>query len=1147
MSSRSLLCSGWSRFRRAASSALLLTLTAVTARSAIVINEVDADTPGTDALEFVELYNTDATPVTLTDHVLVFFNGSNDLSYSTLSLSSLTVPGNGYVVIGNTGVANVGAVTFAGNFLQNGQDAVALYSGMASAAAFPNNTPVATPPLGAVLVDAVVYDTADADDPSLIAALTPGQPQIDEGASGGPAEANSISRVPDGGTPLVTTTYIAKAPTPGASNGSAAAAVLTLAVEPSTFVEDGSTGTVTGTVTRTGSTAAALTVTLTSANPAEATVPATVEIGIGQTQQTFTVTAIDELVADGNKTFDLSAAAPGFTTVTRSITVQDNEVALTTLAVTTDASSMAENATLTGSVARPSNAPSLNLPLTVNLTSSNPAKATVTASVVIPANDLFTSFTITGVPDNVFGPTVNVTFTASAPGYTNGTASVAVTNVDPAPPAPAPTVVVNKMFNAGTTADTFELLVIGNGTSGTLLDMRGMFVKDFSGSMGSDGGGKFRFNDVPLFATLKVGTLLVIDATGTSTDSTYTDASDFTLRLSLVDTEFFTKVGTGTFDIGATDMVMIKNATSDATGAGVAGGIHLLGSGTAGSLFTSATCAKLIATSTIGTNTVTIATNPNLVIADFDGTAAAGGLVPATVGGFGFPNNASNNGYIRLLRGIGGLSGVGLATITNNTAASPYLGKNIFGRGLSGQKVGVSVTSDVTPNGTLTRISVEMPASLGIPTPGNVTVTGAGAGTPVVSISDQTISVTGTAVTVTNPAVIEIDGLATPSPTGNSADGNYPFIVSSAGPTGSVTPIQLSPAAVVIIPIESLRDVDPITGIALDLNKTVAVEGVVTAPNFNNTQLSSFIQDGNFGMNIFNTTASTFTPLVRGNRIVVTGRIIQFAGLTEISPSFPGDIVDLGPGTPPVPLVVTPLEISAPLDAQALENLEGRLIKVQGLTYVSGTWADPTPPATPTSNNINDVILKDAGGNNITIRIAAATTANTPPTRYPASITGILSQAAPATSTNLFTGYILMPRDPADLELDPIVSGYSTWAAAYPGIGTPDDDADGDGQSNYLEYALGTVPDNRTSVQPMVVSMSGGKPALSITKGMAASADPNVFYQIQGTPDLINWDTPTTPETPLEEVTNTAEILTVRYLGTSAKYYFRLKAGPPPP
>jgi hypothetical protein len=186
----------------------------------VVINELDSDTPTTDTLEFIELYDGGAGRTPLDGLVVVFFNGSNDLSYAAFDLDGKQTNGEGYFVLGNSlllsslppsfGPENV--LTFADNGLQNGQDAVALYSG--DATSFPNNTPVTV--VG--VRDAVVYDTADADDTGLLVLLNAGQPQVDEngGANGA---IHSIQRIPNGSGGLRNTvTFAATTSTPGVAN-----------------------------------------------------------------------------------------------------------------------------------------------------------------------------------------------------------------------------------------------------------------------------------------------------------------------------------------------------------------------------------------------------------------------------------------------------------------------------------------------------------------------------------------------------------------------------------------------------------------------------------------------------------------------------------------------------------------------------------------------------------------------------------------------------------------------------------------------------------------------------------------------------------------------------------------------------------------
>lgn len=176
---------------------------------AVLINEIDSDTPGTDVAEFVELFG--APNSSLAGLVLVFYNGANDLSYFALDLDPFSLDANGYFVAGNAGVPGVNAV-FANGTLQNGADAVAIYA--ANGSDFPNGTAVRI----SGLVDAIVYDTADADDTGLLALLNAGQPQVDESGGGAP-DTHAIARLPNGsGGARNTGTFVAQAPTPGASN-----------------------------------------------------------------------------------------------------------------------------------------------------------------------------------------------------------------------------------------------------------------------------------------------------------------------------------------------------------------------------------------------------------------------------------------------------------------------------------------------------------------------------------------------------------------------------------------------------------------------------------------------------------------------------------------------------------------------------------------------------------------------------------------------------------------------------------------------------------------------------------------------------------------------------------------------------------------
>jgi uncharacterized repeat protein (TIGR01451 family) len=198
----------------------------------LVINEIDADTAGTEYAEFIELYDGGVGNAPLDGLVVVLFNGSDDQSYTpAIDLDGYTTDPDGYFVIGGTDLAQTNDITVTSSYwLQNGADAVAIIVG--NAADFPNDTPVTTDNL----VEAIVYGTSDPDDAGLLVLLNASQPQVDEG--GWPAsESVSNQRCPNGsGGRRNTDTYIQNSPTPGAANDCAPELSVAKTADPTTNV-----------------------------------------------------------------------------------------------------------------------------------------------------------------------------------------------------------------------------------------------------------------------------------------------------------------------------------------------------------------------------------------------------------------------------------------------------------------------------------------------------------------------------------------------------------------------------------------------------------------------------------------------------------------------------------------------------------------------------------------------------------------------------------------------------------------------------------------------------------------------------------------------------------------------------------------------
>lgn len=173
----------------------------------IVINEVDADNPGSDVREFIELKST--TPnFPLDGYVLVFFNESNSSSYFALDLDGYTTDINGIAHFGNVLVSPSPTGIIPNNKIQNGPDVVALYLGNASD--FPNTTTTGTLATLTNLIDAVAYSNSNTTSPSnlmTILNLTISTADIETSSS----ISKSIQRKNDG-------TYEVKTPTPGVNN-----------------------------------------------------------------------------------------------------------------------------------------------------------------------------------------------------------------------------------------------------------------------------------------------------------------------------------------------------------------------------------------------------------------------------------------------------------------------------------------------------------------------------------------------------------------------------------------------------------------------------------------------------------------------------------------------------------------------------------------------------------------------------------------------------------------------------------------------------------------------------------------------------------------------------------------------------------------
>jgi len=110
---------------------ILTSSISLNSNAAIIINEIDYDQPGSDTAEFIELFNSGDSTISLDNYSIDLINGNNSSVYRNIDLSGFNINASGYFVVCNDAslVANCNySFTTSSSWFQNGApDAVALY------------------------------------------------------------------------------------------------------------------------------------------------------------------------------------------------------------------------------------------------------------------------------------------------------------------------------------------------------------------------------------------------------------------------------------------------------------------------------------------------------------------------------------------------------------------------------------------------------------------------------------------------------------------------------------------------------------------------------------------------------------------------------------------------------------------------------------------------------------------------------------------------------------------------------------------------------------------------------------------------------------------------------------------------------------
>lgn len=202
---------------------------------------------------------------------------------------------------------------------------------------------------------------------------------------------------------------------------------------PATATEKGSNPQATLTVSAPPTTN--VSVTLTSSDTTEITVPATVTLAGGQTSVVFTATVVDDALIDGPQPVTITAHVENWTDGVGVITVFDNETTNLAIVILNKGQGIGE-ATIREGIGESTNyarvqlTGSLPTNLTVNLLSSDTSEFTVPASVIILAGQTNVNFNATFPEDGEFDGTTTNLITATAAGFGAATNTVLVLDND---------------------------------------------------------------------------------------------------------------------------------------------------------------------------------------------------------------------------------------------------------------------------------------------------------------------------------------------------------------------------------------------------------------------------------------------------------------------------------------------------------------------------------------------------------------------------------------------------------------------------------------------------------------------------------------------------------------------------------------------
>lgn len=270
--------------------------------------------------------------------------------------------------------------------------------------------------------------------------------------------------------------------------------------------------------------------------------------------------------------------------------------------------------------------------------------------------------------------------------------------------------------------------------------------------------------------------------------------------------------------------------------------------------------------------------------------------------------------------------------------------------------------------------------------------------------SGDVIALTWTSVGVTNVKIELYDGTSYSTLIASTAsDGSESVTIPTSTSTGTTYKIKISDvdntsifsesAAFTINQKASIYDIQYTTSTPANSpfsGKVVTTQGIVTG--IQGTQTAIFIQDGTgpwSGLYVYCGASSGLTTVALGDLVSVTGTIIEYSTLTEMSPTTALTIISSGNALP-TPVALTTL-------AAASEQYESVLVKVSNATCSTGlVLNDGTGPITAFNKLYSGLSLTIGSVYTVTGFMAPYTTLWE---IYPRNAADILNATATVTST----------------------------------------------------------------------------------------------------------------------------------------------------